>query len=315
MTAPFLTLAAELKAKDALDAGDFAALRNGAWTDGTIDPMEAEAIFDLNSELAVRDRDWVDFFVEAMSAYIVEQTAPRGFVDDAKAGWLIARIDRDGRIDTLGELELLVNVLERATTVPESLKSYALAEIEAIALTGHGPTRDGGALDPGCINAAEARLLRRVLFAQAGDGPAYISRAEAELLFRLKDTTIAAANAAEWRALFVQGVANHLMAHNSYRPLGTSEAARLEAFMDDNRPHIGGFFQRMAAGGLSGFATLFGAKAAPGPDHDAQVAADRAIAPDEAAWLKTKLAAHAESDPLEAALLAFIAEESGQTLA
>jgi len=310
MTAQFQTLAADLKGKDALAPADLLALRQSSWPDGTIDPSEAEAIFDLNAELKARDRDWVDFFVEAMSAHVVRQTRPTGHVDEDKASWLIARIDRDGRVDTLGELELLVTILEDATSVPDSLKSYALAQVESAVLTGTGPTRDGNALDPGSINAAEAKLLRRILFAQGGDGPACISRAEADLLFRIKDQTVAAANAPEWRALFVQGVANHLMAHSSYRPLARADAARLEAFMDDSRPHLGGFFKRMAAGGLSGFTTLFGAKAVPAEDHDAQVTAARTIAPEEAAWLNEKLAAHAERDPLEAALLAFIAEES-----
>ena len=68
-------------------------------------------------------REWVDFFVEAIDAYVVHQQAPVGYVDDAKADWLIDRIDSDGRVDSLGELELLVKILEDATNVPEALKS------------------------------------------------------------------------------------------------------------------------------------------------------------------------------------------------
>ena len=310
MTAPFLSLAAELKAKAALAPTDILALRRIAWPDGRIDPAEAEAIFDLNDALHPSDREWVDFFVEAMGDYVVRQSAPAGYVDEAKAEWLTARIDRDGRVDSLGELELLVKVLETATQVPERLKDYALAQIEAAVLTGAGPTRDGSALDPGSVNAAEAMLLRRILFAQAGDGPASISRAEADMLFRIKDLSLGAANAPEWDRLFVQAVGNHLMAYNGYRPLAREEAVRLEAFVSDNQPSIGRFFGRMAAAVLSGFSS-----AAPEtcPDHEALQMAARAIEPAEAAWLKERLAA--ELDPLETALLDFIAEESGQKLA
>lgn len=310
MTAPFLALAAELKAKAALAPADILSLRRVCWPDGRIDPAEADAIFDLNDSVKSADREWVDFFVEAMREFVVHQTAPAGYVDDAKAQWLIARIDRDGRVDSLGELELLVKVLEDATAVPEALRAYALAQIEAAVLTGAGPTRAGGALEPGCVNAAEATLLRRILFAQAGDGPACISRAEADLLFRIKDASLGARNAPEWDRLFVQAVGNHLMAYASYRPLAREEAARLEAFVEDNQPNIGGFFRRMAAAGLSGFA----ASGAPAPDHAALAAAANAVDPAEGDWLKARLAAHPEIDPLEAALLNFIAEESGQRL-
>ena len=141
MTAPFLSLAAELKAKAAITPADILSLRRICWPDGRIDPAEAEAIFDLNEGLRSADPEWVDFFVEAMSDYVVRQAAPAGYVDDAKADWLIARIDGDGRVDSLCELELLVKILEAATNAPDSLKAYALAQIEAAVLTGAGPTR------------------------------------------------------------------------------------------------------------------------------------------------------------------------------
>ncbi len=50
-------------------------------------------------------------------------------------------------------------------------------------------------------------------------------------------------------------------------------------------------------------------------DHDAAVAADRALAPDEQSWLKAKIDADTTLDPLEKALLAFVAEESGTRIA
>ena len=83
MTAPFLSLAAELKAKAALAPSDILSLRRIAWPDGRIDPAEAEAIFDLHEGLKSADREWVVFFVEAMSDYVVRQTKPAGYVDEA----------------------------------------------------------------------------------------------------------------------------------------------------------------------------------------------------------------------------------------
>ena len=61
---------------------------------------------------------------------------------------------------------------------------------------------------------------------------------------------------------------------------------------------------------MSGFQSLFGARA-KGPSHGEAVAADRAISPDEVAWLKAEVDADQALDPIEKQLLAFIAEESG----
>lgn len=309
MTAPIFDLTNRLKAKAELTPDDTLAMRRVAWPDGIIDPAEADAIFDLNTSVKSSSREWVDFFVEAMNAYLVEQQSPKGYMDEAKANWLMAKIDIDGRVDSLGELELLVKVLESATNVPDSLKSYALRQIETIVLTGTGPTRDGGSLDAGSINITEVKLLRRLLYAQAGDGPASVSRAESDMLFRIKDATLAAANAPEWQTLFVQAVGNHLMAHGDYQALSRERAAELDGFMNDTRSGVGGFLGRIAGSSVKGgFRTVFGKKP-QSVDHDAAVAADRAVVADEQAWLTSRIDADQGLDPLEKALLAFIAAE------
>ena len=172
--------------------------------------VQNHAIFALNDRLSTPSREWIEFFVEAIGAMLIEQSNPRGYVSPEAADWLIARIEADGQPASAAELELLVHLAERASAEPTRLKAFALAQLEAAVLTGSGPTRDGERLDPGCINAAEAKLLRRLIFASGGDGPACVSKGEAELLFRLKDATLNAANAPEWQQLFVQGVGNYL---------------------------------------------------------------------------------------------------------
>ncbi|MGY4398339.1 hypothetical protein ACVWZA_003545 [Sphingomonas sp. UYAg733] len=309
MTAPIFDLTAKLKAKADITSEDTLAMRRLAWPDGMIDPAEADAIFDLNTSVKGQSRDWVDFFVEAMTVYLVEQQEPTGYIDEAKANWLMTKIDSDGRVDTLGELELLVKLLETATNVPDTLKSYALSQIEAIVLIGTGPTRDGGSLDAGSISTAEVKLLRRLLFAQGGDGPAMVSRAEADMLFRLKDATLTATNAPEWPTLFVQAVGNHLMAHSDYHPLDRERAAELDRFMNDTRSSVAGFSRRIAGSSVgTSFAAVFGRKGLV-QDHDVAVAADRAIAHDERSWLTSRLESDHALDPLEQALLEFINSE------
>jgi hypothetical protein len=252
---------------------------------------------------------WSDFFVEAIGEFVVNGLAPRGYVSEDNAIWLIARIDRDGTLSSLTELELLVRVLERASNAPEALKAYVLAQLERAVLTGTGPTRHGGDFTPGHVNAAEAAILRRVLFAPAGDGPACVSCAEAELLFRLKDATLGAANALEWKQMFVQGVANYLEGVVSRTAqLSRERAAELESFVADDSTHVAGFLGRMAKSVPEVFGTVFGGKA-PERDRLAELRAAEEVTDDEQQWLDAKINADGEIDAYEQALIAFLAKE------
>jgi hypothetical protein len=311
MSFVFDDFAASVKAGAPITARDTLALRQWSWADGKITENEANALFELNNIGRSNAPEWVGCFVEALTDFIVNSKEPKGYVDDDNADWLMAHINKDGRVESLGELELLVKILEKATNAPQSLKDYALEQIEQIVLTGVGPTRDGGQLHPGTVDEAEVKLLRRLVYAQAGDGPASVSRAEADMLFRIKDATLLHNNAPEWKTLFVQAVGNHLMAHSSYIPFSREQAAAHEAFMNDNKASIGGFFSRMMRADLGGGFKALHTGDAP-VDHDADVEADRAITKLEAQWLNAKLDADSTLDPLEKALLAFIADESGR---
>lgn len=309
MTFPLTNLAGALESGGSIAPEDVLAARRWAWGDGAVSPAEAEAIFEINHLAKDPPAEWVDFFVEAMVEYVVNRQPPRGYVDEANAAWLMARIDHDGRVDTAAELELLVRVLETSLNVPQTLKAYALRQIEIVVLTGEGPTRRGGTIRPGVIDEAEVTLLRRLIFAAGGEGALVVSRDEAEMLWRLKDATLGADNAPGWRDLFVQAVANHLMAYSSYRPLERDEAARLDAFIGDTSSNVGRFMGRMfRSSPAEGFRRTFGKKA-PEVDHAGAAAAAQAVTAGESAWLSERTDGDGRIDPLEEALLAFIAEE------
>lgn len=305
------TVAARIIAAGRVTPADVMTLRPLVWNDGRIGPKEAEALFAINGACYASCPEWSDFFVEAGSVWIVGQAEPRGYVDDAKAAWLMARIDTDGRIDGATELLLLVKVLEDALNAPDSLKAYAIAQIEHVVLTGEGPTRNGAVLRPGTIEAAEVELLRRLFYARASDGAGLVSESEADALFRIKDATLGRDNAPGWERLFVQLVGNHLMAHQSYHALTAERAAALDRFMDDRLPRIGQFLMRME-GAVADPARMGDAmKREIRRDRDAGIAADRAMTAAEAHWLKLHIAADGELDPLEKALLAFVIDGSG----
>ncbi len=153
-------------------------------------PKRPKPLFVANDALAEHSPEWCDFFVEALSEFVVNTVEPHGYVDQEMGDELIARIDPDGRVEIAGGTGTAGPRARKVAQRPASrLKDYALQQIEAAVLHGEGPARHGELTADG-INAAECALLRRTIFAAGGDRPASVSQAEAELLFRIKDATL-----------------------------------------------------------------------------------------------------------------------------
>lgn len=315
MSMHFRDLAAKAAADGTVTAQEILALRQSGWMNGTITPDEAEAVFAANDALSDPSSLWSDFFVEAICVYLVDHVEPRGYVSEENADWLIARIDRDGRLESMTELELLVRVFEKALSVPDRLREYALHQVEQAVLTGEGPTRRGGMLEAGNVTQAEARMMRRIVFSSGSERPAAVSRGEAEMLYRIKDATLDADNAPEWKRLFVQGVGNYLMGFVRHNELSRERAAQLNAFMSDSKSSVGGFFARVGKSAASGnFFEAIGEafrKEAAGPNDAERAEVERAVTEQEQAWLEDKLDGNGRIDEYDAALLDFLNEEAG----
>lgn len=297
MSFSFSDFAAALRNGHRLTPEDVLAVRRAVWPDGKVSDAEAGILFDLNRLVGGPSPEWRDFFLEALADHVVNGKAPRGYVDEANAAWLIAEVDRDGEPLSRIEVELVVRVIERALNCPDSLRGWALARIEEAVVRG---TK--------AVDAEECKWLRRLVFAPGGEGALVVGPDEAETLWRLKDACLASDNAPEWKTLFVQAVGNHLMAYSSYAPLAREEAARLEAFVGDHRSSVPGFFARMR--GANPFTEARGLfREPPRKDHDAALAAAGAVTASEREWLDSKVEADGARDPYEEALLAFVAAE------
>jgi hypothetical protein len=313
MTTQFIAVAQAAAADGRITAEELLALRREGWGDGIITRAEAEALFVLNNALQERSEEWCDFFVEAIGEFVLNGTPPRLQCSEEEAEWLIAQIDHDGVVESMVELETLVRIIERAENTPDRLKNYVLKQVEREVLTGTGPTRCGGQLSATHISAAECRIIRRVIFASGGHGPAAVSRYDAEMLFRLKDETLAEENAAEWDDLFIDGVANYLKGFTLQNAqLSHDRKRELEAFVADNKATVGRFMGRVVrevprVG--NHFGKVFGKKAATGPDYEALASAGEVVTDYESEWLEAMIAADGEVDELESRLIARIAAE------
>jgi hypothetical protein len=310
MSFSFSDFSSALKDGAAISARDVLAIRRAVWPDGAVARNEAESLFELHRLAGRHGPEWGELFIEAITDTALNSTEPFGYVDEDTASWLIGQLDRDGRPIGPVELELVVKIVEKALNAPASLKAWALARIERCVLDGEGATRRDGEIRPGVVDEAEVSLLRRLVFASGGDGALLVSRDEAEMLWRLKDSTLGAANAPGWGKLFVQAVGNHLMAHSSYRPLERGEASRLEAFMNDRRVSVFGLLSRMRRPDFQGAAKAFERQGESAGDHDSAVRAAATVTPMENVWLQFNMARDQKRDELEEALIRFLEEES-----
>lgn len=296
--------------KKPLGGQELRALRAQVWGDGSVSAPEAEKLFVMNRTVQP-SVEWTDFFVEAICEFMLSQGEPRGYVTEDEATWLLRHVNQAGTIETAAEVELIVKLLERAEYAPASLRKFALGALEQAVLTGVGPTRQGSKAEAPRVDDGEVSLIRRLIFAPAGDGPAKVSAAEAEMLFRLKDATLGQANSAEWPKLFVQGVANHLMAHQTYLPPSPEEELRLEAPYQ-SRPfgHVLSHLGRELPSPHELRDAIVGedqeqasAKLAEEVEADAEVTAN------ESTWLQRLYDKDRQRDPLEQSLLEFLSQD------
>ncbi len=312
MTAHFADFTRQAAADGIITDAEVLALRQSGWADGHILREEAEAIFALQHALSAPSETWSDFFVEALRTYVLNGSEPRGCASEEEAEWLIHMVEADGKVCSMTEFELLVQIIEKGSNVPEKLKTFVLETLEREVLTGTGPTRCGGELSDTHVSEIEATMLRRVVFGRASDRPGAVSQREAEMLFRLKDAALEDANHREFKRIFVQGAGNYLLAFaNESAHVNCERMLELERFVADAKPQIGRFMGQMARSAPNAFGVVFG-KQQPAPTHEEKVARPAAFTAYEQDWLDAQMEANGQIDAYDAALLEFIAEETGE---
>ena len=308
---------AGLAEKNRISADDVLMLRREVFRDGVVTRGEAEALFALDASASKKCPEWPVFLVEAVADFIVHQEKPAGYISAQNAEWLVAMISRDGMVDSVTELELLVSVLEKAKSSPETLVAYALEQVRLAVVDGKGPLARGDSLEPGRVNKAEVDLVRRILYAFGGEGNIAISRSEAEVLFAINDASDEARNDPSWNELFVKAMATFVMRASGYEAPTREEALRHEAFLDKAEVGLGGFFTRMVSGGVRGILDAYRMPQDIDADWEARNRAQEALArkaeaveAGEAQWLAAQIGRDGALRENEKALLAFIKQAS-----
>ena len=308
----------EILARGSISDGDVLKFRRVFYEDGVVSAEEAELLFKINDACQAANSSWAEFFVEAVTDFIVFQAQPQGYVTADNAHWLIDRVSKNGKIDSQTELELVVNVLDKARWAPIGLVKFALEQVKQAVISGSGPLRNGQSLEPGRITEGEVDLLRRILYAFGGDGHVAVTRDEASILFDIDEAVEDAEPNPAWTDLFVKAVANVIMASSGYSVPSREEALRQEASLDHpgQKTSILAFLLAMVSSNLSSVQNAYRdqtpeERALARLEHQRiEIITNEAITEAEATWLAARLGRDGRLSPSEHALVAYLKHES-----
>lgn len=296
---------------------DLARFRRVFYEDGIVSAEEAEIIFKL-SRCNFDGTAWADFFVEAVTDYIVFQAHPQGYVTSENAHWLLDRISHGGFVTSKIELDLAVSVIDKARWAPVSLAKFALDQIKHAVVTGTGPLRADPSATAGTITAGEVDLLRRILYAFGGDGHVAITREEADVLFDIDEAVAHAAPNPAWTDLFVKAVANVIMATSGYAVPSREQALRQEASLDtpEQKTSVLAFLLSMVRSNLSSVRDAYHdqtseERALARLEHQRiEIITNESISEADASWLASRLGRDGRMSPSETALVAYLRSEN-----
>ena len=231
----------ELLTDGKIDAEEVAKLREVLYADGKIDQEEADFLFELNDAVSGKPNDssWNQFFVEAISDYLLNDEKSPGVIDEEEGRWLEEKINNDGKLDTV-ERALVASLRRKSKSMPQSLNAIlsqvasrfklekdevpaaeaavaakALSETKAKASRFDTKKEDNdtdlvllkkGLLADGIIDKEEVELLRKTLYA---DGK--IDQKEADFIFEINDAVSGKNNDPAWNQFFVQAISDFLL--------------------------------------------------------------------------------------------------------
>jgi len=285
-----------------VSAEDVLFLRRNVFADGVVSAAELDALFRLGEKAEDGDREWAQYFAEAAADFYLREEEPQGYLTQDEFATLKARVTRDGAKASGLELGLLVKLLETATSTPAEMADFIGEQIKR-----HITEKPGGP----AVNADDAALVRRYIFAAGGDGNVAVTRDEAELLFDLSDAAANADNDPSWDDLFKKAVSNHLMAHIGYNPVGRAQAlGAYDAIVNDRRGGSGaGFFSRLGTLLSSSTKRVEERHRANNDAREKAAAVAEKITPQEADWVADRIGRDGVLHPSEKALIAYMRDE------
>lgn len=306
----------EIRERGSIREEDVGLLRKAVYGDGVIDLEEAELLIDLNSACPVQDPDWTEIYHEAITDFVVMQAEPAGYVTQDQAEWLIEQLAPEGKLASRKDLDLLVDVMDRARWLPEILIAFGLQQVaDSISGSVGGLRPEDG--EPGVIEESEVELIRRMIYAFGGDGCVAVTRSEAQMLASINDQLDPEKLSDAWTEFYVKAMANFLLGASGYAVPTREEALRSEVWLEE-RDELSPLELLQSISKLS----LDDVIAAYHPQSKEEHAISRldkerrvlvtddVLGGDEAEWLIERLSDEGELNPADVAVLTYVRENA-----
>ena len=113
----------DLLADGIIDSEEVKTLESVIFEDGIVDKEEADFLFELNNAVSGKENapEWKEFFVKAITSFVIDDEKSNGEVDDDEAKYLYDQIKGDGQIDDV-EKALLLNIKSKPNNFPAILE-------------------------------------------------------------------------------------------------------------------------------------------------------------------------------------------------
>ena len=113
----------DLLADGIIDANEVKELNEVLYADGIIDSEEDDFLFELNDAVTGKENDpsWEEFFVKAITSFVLEDETSPGEIDEDEAKYLYDKIKGDGQVDGT-EKALLLNIKSKSKNFPKILE-------------------------------------------------------------------------------------------------------------------------------------------------------------------------------------------------
>ncbi len=272
-------------------------LRREVFADGIISRNEMAQLLELAERAPAGDREWASFFEEAGADYFLNQAEPEGYLTQEEFTWLQDQVTRQRTKISFLELGLFMKLLEKAIATPDAMHVFIREQLKAHILE---------KTDGPVISKEDADMARRFLFAAGGDGNIAVTRDEAEFLFDLNDAAKNALNDPAWEDLFKKAVANSLMAHIGYKPLGRAAALNASGFLKGEKkpaPEPMGLWDRVKTLWKSPDEAVEARYKLANEMNTSQASEAEKISAEEADWLADRINKDGVLAPFEKALI------------
>ena len=114
-----------------IDANEVSILEDELYSNGVIDQSRAGVLFEINNAVTgnANSPEWGDFFIRAVTDFVLQNESSPGIVGDEDAVSLIGKIFNEDHVEVNDmERELLDNIQEQATSV-SSILTEKITEI------------------------------------------------------------------------------------------------------------------------------------------------------------------------------------------